>query len=134
MAIPTWNRADHLVVCLASLLAQRYPTDGYKIVVVDDGSTEHTQRVVEAVAPTSSVQAIYVRQPHAGVNAARNLGAGASSGRYLLFVDDDCQTPTGGWRRSSPAFAGIRRRAAPEGPYDGASRAGPAALPRTWPT
>jgi glycosyltransferase involved in cell wall biosynthesis len=55
-------------------------------VVVDDGSTDDTGRVVAAI---EDERVTYVRQDHAGVGAARNTGVGASKAEILVFLDSD---------------------------------------------
>src|SRR5680860_1583060 len=46
VVVPTRNRADTLRQCLNSLLDQDYPRKSFEIVVVDNGSTDDTPRVV----------------------------------------------------------------------------------------
>lgn len=55
-----------------------------EVVVVDDGSTDNTRKVLE-----SFPQVIYHYQVNAGVSAARNKGAEISSGDWLIFLDSD---------------------------------------------
>jgi GT2 family glycosyltransferase len=59
-----------------------------EVIVVDDGATDGTVRVARAArGPAVTV----VRQPNAGVTAARNNGAARARGRLLVFVDDDVE-------------------------------------------
>lgn len=80
--IPTCNRREHLLSCLASVSAQRLRPD--EVIVVDDGSTDGTQA---ALAGLEGVTVIH--QVNAGPGAARNRGAAAASGDYLAFLDSD---------------------------------------------
>jgi len=80
--IPTYNRREHLMSCLASVSAQRRRPD--EVIVVDDGSTDGT---LAALAGVGGVTVI--RQANAGPGAARNRGAAAASGDYLVFLDSD---------------------------------------------
>lgn len=80
--VPTYNRREPLLECLASVSAQRRRPD--EVIVVDDGSTDGT---VEALAGTEGVTVI--RQSNAGPGAARNRGAAAAIGDYLVFLDSD---------------------------------------------
>ncbi len=89
--IPAYNAAVTLEPCLAALLAQSYPRDGYEIIVADDGSTDNT---ADLAARFSEVRLI--RSEHHGAAAARNRGARAASGELLLFTDADCE-PTARW-------------------------------------
>jgi glycosyltransferase involved in cell wall biosynthesis len=82
--IPTFNGASRIVGCLDSLMKQTAGRD-VEILVVDDGSTDNTAKVV---AGYSSVRLI--TQANAGPASARNRGALEARGTILLFTDDDC--------------------------------------------
>ena len=81
--IPTYNRAGMLVECLGSVFAQTY-TD-YEIIVVDDGSTDHTE---ELIKPTLS-RIIYFKHENRGNAAARNSGLDIAKGELIAFLDSD---------------------------------------------
>lgn len=82
--IPAYNAAEFLAQAIRSVLAQSH-TD-WRLVVVDDGSTDHTA----AVASTYADPRIQVlRQANAGVSAARNRGAAVADGEAVLFLDAD---------------------------------------------
>ncbi len=78
--IPTYNRASLVDRCLTSLHAAGI--DDLEVIVVDDGGTDDTARVVEG-------RGIYVRQSNAGPAKARNLGFETSRGRFVGFIDSD---------------------------------------------
>lgn len=81
--IPTYNRSRYITQSIESVLSQTY-TD-YEIVVVDDGSTDDTKKVLQPYM--DRIQYIY--QEHAGVSAARNHGVRESKGQYIAFLDSD---------------------------------------------
>src|SRR2546430_10472903 len=100
VVVPTWNRAALLRDALASLASQDYPPERYEIVVVDDGSTDATSAVAaDSVESDSLPRVQYVRQAHAGLNAARNAGIAAAKGDLICFVDDDVEAPRA-WLRA----------------------------------
>ena len=92
--IPTYNRPDCLEQCLHSLVRLDYPRDCFEIVVVDDGSRMPLASVTEKFSSLLSLRLI--QQQNAGPAAARNTGAAAAQGHYLVFTDDDCQ-PAPDW-------------------------------------
>jgi glycosyltransferase involved in cell wall biosynthesis len=86
--IPVYNGEHYLTETLDSVLAQTYRP--IEIIVVDDGSTDHTATIVQSY--TDPVR--YVGTMHNGTGAARNLGVENSSGEFIAFIDaDDLWTP-----------------------------------------
>lgn len=85
VVIPTYNRANYLKLAIQSVIATNYPS--LQIIVVDDGSTDHTREtVLDLNAPVD-----YVYQHNAGLAEARNQGLRRSKGKYVCFLDsDDC--------------------------------------------
>lgn len=83
--IPLFNGAATIQSVLAALGAQLDAPD-YEVIVVDDGSTDGSERLVDPPAR------LY-RQSNMGPSAARNAGAGMARGRTLLFLDADCIPP-----------------------------------------
>ena len=69
--------------CLRSLKKIDYPD--YEVVVVDDGSTDHTK---EILSHHPWVNAIY--QTNHGLSVARNVGAAAATGEIIAYTDSDC--------------------------------------------
>lgn len=86
IVIPSWNHAETLGSCLASIEKQTYRS--IEIIVVDDGSTDGTE--VQFGARTFSVPYHFVRLvENRGAAAARNEGARHATGEFILFVDAD---------------------------------------------
>jgi glycosyltransferase involved in cell wall biosynthesis len=78
--IPCFNQRAYVGEAVRSAVAQ----PGTSVIVVDDGSTDGSG---EVAARYPHVQVI--RQPNAGVAAARNAGLRAASGEFVLFLDSD---------------------------------------------
>lgn len=81
--IPSYNRAWCLSRALDSVLDQDYPH--IELIVVDDGSEDETQKVLEGYRDCLTV----IRQENAGVSAARNTGIKKSFGSLIALLDSD---------------------------------------------
>jgi glycosyltransferase involved in cell wall biosynthesis len=66
-------------------------TDDYEILVVDNGSTDHTREVVQA-AQQQSGRVRYFYEPKLGLSVARNSGVEQVRGEIVCFGDDDALT------------------------------------------
>jgi glycosyltransferase involved in cell wall biosynthesis len=87
--IPTYNRGYVVSRAIDSIIAQTYRN--VEIIVVDDGSTDDTQEVLQGYK--TQIRVIY--QENAGPSAARNCGIRASRGDIIAFLDsDDAWLPT----------------------------------------
>lgn len=79
----TYNGEATLHACLTSLQSLSYPD--YEVLVIDDGSVKEVSDIAQDFP---SVR--YIRQDHAGLSVARNLGAKEARGEILAYTDDDC--------------------------------------------
>ena len=86
ITIPAYNRAYILEETLESIHNQRFRD--WEVIIVDDGSTDNTKEVVNALSLKDS-RIRYVYQDNAERSAARNNGAKHAKGSYLLFLDSD---------------------------------------------
>lgn len=92
VVMPTYNYAAYIQRAIDSCLEQGYPN--IEIIVVDDGSTDNTAEIVQALVRQYPARLKYVRQQNAGASAARNAGLALAGGDYIAFLDsDDCFTP-----------------------------------------
>ncbi|WP_070885149.1 glycosyltransferase family 2 protein [Pseudomonas argentinensis] len=86
VVIPSYNYACFLGQAIASLQAQSWAD--WEAIIVDDGSTDDTERVAAQLLGEDS-RIVYVRQPNGGTSAAKNTGIRHASGEYLMFLDAD---------------------------------------------
>lgn len=81
--IPSYNRAHLLPRALDSVFSQTLAAK--EVIVVDDGSTDHTEKLIRQRYP----QVRYLTQANSGVSAARNLGIAHAHHEWLAFLDSD---------------------------------------------
>jgi glycosyltransferase involved in cell wall biosynthesis len=81
--IPTYNRGWIIKEAIDSVLAQDYTE--FELIVVDDGSTDHTSDVLDSYGKDIKV----LSQKNKGVSAARNRGIAEASGKFIAFLDSD---------------------------------------------
>ncbi|MBA2751911.1 MAG: glycosyltransferase family 2 protein, partial [Actinobacteria bacterium] len=94
---PTHQRAGRLVRLLAALEVQEHPPDRFEVVVVDDGSTDHTADVLRRAVERGAMDLRTLRvERNQGPAPARNLGWRTASAPLVAFIDDDC-TPDPRW-------------------------------------
>lgn len=86
VVIPVHNRAALVSDAVESVLTQ-HGVD-VDIVVVNDGSTDHSGEVADALAAADKRVRV-VHQDNVGPAAARNTGVALTTGQYLTFVDSD---------------------------------------------
>ena len=84
--IPTYNNAAYIAEAVESILAQTHPVD--EIIVVDDGSSDNTEALIEAITKKTGKLA-YIKQANQGPSSARNTGIEAASGDWIAFLDAD---------------------------------------------
>lgn len=86
--IPTFNRCDSLIAAIESVASQTKLVD--EIIVVDDGSSDGTDSVLENFRRhRPNVVLRVLRQANRGPAAARNAGINLARGDYIAFLDDD---------------------------------------------
>jgi glycosyltransferase involved in cell wall biosynthesis len=91
--VGTRNRADRILSCLDSIAVaiQQAPAAGVEIVVVDNGSSDNTPRLISSWARSSSVPVQCLQEPQPGVARAHNRALRAARGALFAFTDDDCR-------------------------------------------
>lgn len=85
--IPCYNAAETLPKTLDSLKKQIYKN--FEVIIVDDGSKDNIDDVVDYAKKNYGLNIIYVKQKNSGVSAARNHGINKARGKYLCFLDGD---------------------------------------------
>ena len=86
--IPVCNVEQYIGPCLESIYRQGLSDKDFEVIVVNDGSTDNSMKVVEDIQlHRQNIQVIH--QDHVGPSVCRNEGMEMATGKYVLFVDSD---------------------------------------------
>ncbi len=88
IVIPVFNDQINITACLNSCLNQDMDLNNYEIIVVNDGSSDGTQSIVENFQKKYH-NLILIDTENKKSGAARNTGVMNSNGKYIIFVDSD---------------------------------------------
>ena len=94
IVICTYNRAELLDACLASVVGQGAGFERVEVIVVDNNSRDYTASVVARYSERYS-NVRYVHERQQGLSHARNRGCDVACGEYLGYLDDDARLPRG---------------------------------------
>lgn len=84
--VPVYNVKDYVIKCLDSIYNQTIYD--YEVIVVDDGSTDGSDMIVDAYCENKPKFHVYHKE-NGGLMSAWMLGVTKASGDYLGFVDSD---------------------------------------------
>ena len=85
--IPTYNRRVILRKALEALNRQTLDSRAYEVIVIDDGSTDGTQEMIQQLKTPYSL--VYRFTSRRGPAAARNLGLKLARADLIVFIDSD---------------------------------------------
>jgi glycosyltransferase involved in cell wall biosynthesis len=85
--IPAYNAARYLPIAIDSVMAQTF--EDWRIILVDDGSTDDTADVVAPYVDRLGQKLKYIKQVNRGLPAARNVAMANSSAEFLALLDAD---------------------------------------------
>ena len=84
--VPVYNVEKYIKKCLNSLVNQTL--DEVEIVVVNDGSPDNSQKIIDEYTKKYKNIKSYVKE-NGGLSDARNYGIKRATGKYISFVDSD---------------------------------------------
>lgn len=91
LIIPVFNRPQELAELLESLAHQTLRS--FEVIVVEDGSTECSQAVVDHYQDQFPIR--YIEKPNTGPGDSRNVGFRQAKGDFWIVLDSDCVLPAG---------------------------------------
>jgi glycosyltransferase involved in cell wall biosynthesis len=94
--IPAYNMEKYIAQCLRSVTV--CPEDGIEMecIVVNDGSSDETAKVVERYIQRDD-RIRLINKENGGVSEARNEGIKAAKGEYIMFLDADDRLVENAW-------------------------------------
>jgi glycosyltransferase involved in cell wall biosynthesis len=87
IVLPTFNRARFLPEAFAAIAAQEW--SDWELILVDDGSTDETPKIVEEWVAAMRQPVRFIRQQNMGAYGARNTALDYATGDYIAFFDSD---------------------------------------------
>ncbi|MDA9192488.1 glycosyltransferase family 2 protein [Schleiferiaceae bacterium] len=84
--IPCYNRENHISRAIRSCLEQTLSREDFEIIVIDDGSTDHSLREINKFKEQIT---LITHGANLGLPSARNAGIQVSKGRYVFNLDSD---------------------------------------------
>ena len=85
--VPVFNQEKYISRCLDSITGQDF--DGFEVIVIDDGSTDNSFRIISDKLEGCGIPHKIIRQENRGVSYSRNVGISKAKGDYIAFVDGD---------------------------------------------
>jgi len=87
VVMPTYNRALYIVEAIKSV--QNQTLRDSELIVVDDGSTDDTEKIVRGIAATDPRISFYKNERNLGIAKTRNRGVGLAKADYVAMLDSD---------------------------------------------
>jgi len=89
IVVVVWNRADLTLTCLRALaLCTEMPAE---VIVIDNASTDETRKLLDRISGVTVIR----NSINLGFTVAANIGAQASKGEFLLFLNNDAELVPG---------------------------------------
>jgi glycosyltransferase involved in cell wall biosynthesis len=91
--IPMYNAAKSIISAVKSVVNQEWVPENFELVIVDDGSTDSSKKIVENWIKKNQSKhdwpIILISKSNGGVSSARNRGIEAAKNKWIAFLDSD---------------------------------------------
>ena len=84
--IPVFNQEKYIGRCLRSILSQSFEESFYEVIVIDDGSSDYSIKILEAFSDKIK---IIKHKKNLGLPSALNSAIKNAKGKYLVRLDSD---------------------------------------------
>src|SRR5437879_13560764 len=92
VVIPAFKQTQLLRTAVESLFHQDLPMEDYEVVVVDGSPDDANERLMNELIASARFSLRCLRKKTEGPGPSRNLGAAATRGEFIEFIECDCDT------------------------------------------
>ena len=86
--VPVYNIEKYVRTCIESLFRQDLNEDRFEVIIVNDGSTDHSMEMIADIIQQHKNISV-INQENQGLSVARNKGMAIAKGEYILMIDSD---------------------------------------------
>ena len=86
--VPVYNVEPYIRSCMESIFRQGLDETCFEVIIVNDGSTDHSMEVIQDIISQHSNITV-INQENLSLSVARNKGIAAAKGEYILMPDSD---------------------------------------------
>lgn len=87
------NSEKTIAMAIRSIASQDYPHNLIEIIIVDDGSEDHTLSIIKSYLPHLDISVMLFERQWGGLGSARNLVVRNARGKYIIWLDGDMILP-----------------------------------------
>ena len=86
--VPVYNVEEYIHPCLESIFKQGLDDSRFEVIIVNDGSTDHSMEMIADIIQAHSNITV-INQENLSLSVARNNGVAAAKGEYIMMPDSD---------------------------------------------